>query len=124
MRQNRHKKGILLFEVMVAAILVSIISLFLFRAYGTFIRAAKKSTDYLKLILFSEQKVYELSVLEKSGQITNTTQLEGGLDFQYKWFLYLKDTDYGRLKQAKIKITNGSGSKSFDTVMYLTGQEE
>ncbi len=119
----KPKRGILLFEVMLAVILISLASLFLFRGYSIFIKAARKGTDYLQLILLCEKKVWDLSLEEKDNQITNTTQTEGSLDSRYKWIMRLEDTGYEKLKQANRRITDEVKNESFDTVMYLISQE-
>ncbi|MBN3039511.1 MAG: hypothetical protein JW867_00110, partial [Candidatus Omnitrophica bacterium] len=70
-----QKRGLLLFEVVVVVLLVSLISLFFFRGYGVFLKAGKKSLDYLNLCLFLEEKIFKLQVEEAENKLSPRSYL-------------------------------------------------
>ena len=55
-----NKNGISLVEVMLATFLVSLISVFLFRGYHSFVKTLKKSENYFQVATVSEQVIWDL----------------------------------------------------------------
>jgi len=81
----KYKGGVLLFEVAFVMLLVSIISLFLFRGYSTFIKAGRKNSNCLKLILIAEEKIWDLELKEKNGQIANEPEKANSDMSLFRW---------------------------------------
>lgn len=118
------KKGILLFEVAFVVLLVSVISLFMFRGYGLFIKTAKKSMNYLKLALVSERQIWELQEQEANNEITNNMETSGDIDSDFSWGLVLEDTGYDNFKQGTLRVESVKAGESLDTIIYLNMAEE
>jgi hypothetical protein len=120
------KKGILLFEVAFVVLLVSIISLFLFRGYSVFLKAGRKSLDYLKLIMLSEAKIWDLQMEEKSSELVIDMEKQG--DFKtpfFSWQLGIEEAGYEEVKKTVLKVTYENKRKtSLDIVNFFTFQEE
>jgi len=116
-----NKKAVVLFEVMLAALLVSLISVFLFRGYSILLSVAKKSSDYLKLMEFSEKKIWDLREAERSDllflNIPRTGNFDSGV---YSWNLSLEESNYGNLKKTIIEIKSEDQKAAvFDTIFFL-----
>ena len=122
----KSKKAVLLFEVALVILLVSIASLFLFRSYALFLKVGRKSSNYLKLILLAEEKIYDLQIKEKSGDLSLDMKEEGTFPLpSFSWSLELNDTVYDDLKIADVKVSStGRRGISLDTVIYLTHSKE
>ena len=110
------KRGALLFEVALAVFLVSIISLFLFRGYSVFTKAAKKKETYLKLVSLSQEKFCDLQIKEKSAELSEDIERQGSLD-SYQWQLDLAD-------EGKITVILSDREASLDTIAFFNFQEE
>ncbi|UCC95463.1 MAG: hypothetical protein JSW40_01615 [Candidatus Omnitrophota bacterium] len=119
----RQRKTVLLFEVALVVLIVSIASLFLFRGYAIFLKVGKKSLDYLKLIVRTEEKMWDLHAKERNGEITADMDTEGEFDAQLGWHLSLEDVEDSNLKIGTLKATHSEKGVSFDTIIYLKGVE-
>lgn len=117
----RGKKGVLLFEVAFVVLLVSIISLFLFRGYGLFLKTGKKSLDYLKLMLISEEKAWDLQREEKKKPLPEDIEMSGSFrDGGFNWSLQTEDFGYGNLKKGVLSVNYQDQRKtSLDMVIFL-----
>jgi hypothetical protein len=118
------KKGVLLFEIVFAILLVSIISLFLFRGYSIFIKSGRRGLDYLRLVITSEEKIWDLELKEKNDEIVSDMQFEGDIDSDFNWQLSLEDTEYDNFKKGFLKIDYTKRKISLDTVIYLNTEIE
>jgi len=122
----RLKKGILLFEVVFVVLVVAIISLFLFRSYGTFSKAARKNLDFFKLMALTEEKLWDLQAQEAvDGKLP--LDMEKSASFEscpFSWYLELEDAGYAGLKQARVSISrNNRQAAALDTVLFLGFEE-
>lgn len=116
----KANKGILLFEVAFVVLLVSVISMFIFRAYGVFAKTGKKSSDYLRLILLSEEKVWDLELEENNKEAKEGMQTQGRFDDSFSWQVNLEDTNYDNLKKAILTVSSDKRKYSLDTFIYLS----
>ncbi|UCD15543.1 MAG: hypothetical protein JSV34_00390 [Candidatus Omnitrophota bacterium] len=122
-----YRKGILLFEVAFVVLLVSIISLFLFRGFGVFLKAARKGCDYLKLSELSEAKIWDLQMVEESTKfLPPDTQRQGDFEqMPFSWRLELLDSGYPNLNKGVMKVNYEEKTKlSFDTVVFFKVEEQ
>lgn len=118
----RFRKGILLFEVTLVALLVAIISVFLFRGYHIFLKSGRKSMDYLRMVLLSDEKMWDLQGKEKIGNSSLYTEREGDYDsLPYYWHLDREDRENNaNLTRGILKVSSrGKRELSFDTIMYF-----
>ena len=120
----KSKKAILLFEILIVVTLVSIASVFLFRGYGTFVKMGRKSLDYLRLILFCEEKMWDLEMAERAGQDFSEIQEEGDFGPQFRWDLNISDTEYEKLKKGTVKISRPKRKTYYDAIIYLNQSQE
>ena len=120
----RSKKAILLFEILLVVTLVSIASVFLFRGYGTFIKMGRKSLDYLRLIIFCEEKMWDLELAERNGEAFNEIASEGDFGQEFRWELTLGDTGYEKLKESTVKISRPRRRTFYDCFIYLKEEQE
>ena len=120
----KSKKAILLLEVVFVTLLVSIISLFLFRGYSLFIKAEKKGMNYLRLLLLGQEKIWDLQVKEKRFEISDSMEKEGSFTLPlFKWNLNLEDTYFSNLKKCTLKIKSEKDKqKPLDLVIYLNAE--
>ncbi len=129
----RFKKGIVLFEVAFVVLLVSIISLFLFKGYSLFIKAGRKSLDYLNLVLLCEEKNWDLEIKERNNKINEELEKEGDFDTpSYNWQLNLEnimysgleDSENSNLKKGILKVNHIDKRRvSLDMTLYLWTKE-
>ncbi|MFH1504735.1 MAG: hypothetical protein ABIH08_05060 [Candidatus Omnitrophota bacterium] len=122
MNQLNPKKGILLFEVVFVVLIVSIISLFLFRGYGIFSKAARRNLDCLKLMMLSEEKIWDLQAIEKAdGELSSNMERQGDFELSpFSWNLAIEESGYGRLKRGTVEIKrNDKQAPAFETVFFL-----
>jgi len=120
------KKGILLFEVVFVVLVVSVISLFLFRSYGTFSKAARKNLDYFKLMALSEEKLWDLKAKEQAdGKLPLSMEKDGSFEAcPFNWHLEIEDAGYGNLKKTTLSISRLDRQASvLDSVVFLDFEE-
>ena len=120
----KSQRGVLLFEVAFVVLLVSVISLFLFRGYGIFSKAGRKSLAYIRLVLLSQEKAWDFELLEKKGEITLRTQTSGDFEAPFSWQMKLEDTGRDNFKKGTLKISSSARGDYLDTVMYLNTEYE
>lgn len=106
-------------EVVIVILLVSIASLFLFRGYSVFLRASGASSDYLRLQLFLEEKVFHLKAENKNQTIETRSFLRDDVYDKYKWGLMLADTVYPYIKQGVLKVGFDKRKQTLDVVVYF-----
>ena len=121
------RKASVLFEVALAAMLVAVISVFVFRGYSVFSRAEKRSLEYLRLVSLAEEKFWQLRVKEKSGDLRLDIPVSGKFgDSPYFWDLAIEDGLARNLKKIALTVTKkGKKSLSFDLIgyFYFSGEE-
>lgn len=117
----KAKNGILLFEVAFVVLLVSIISLFLFRGYGLFLKTGRKSLDYLKLTLLGEEKAWDLQREEKKKTPWADIEMSGRFGEEgFSWNLQTEDAGYANLKKGILSVNVQEQRKtSWDMVFFL-----
>ena len=120
------KKGILLFEVAFVGLLASILSLFIFRAYGLFIKSGIKCLEYSQLISLAEKKVWDIQKNNsKDGIVADLDRINGNDKSPFTWRLDLEATDYENLKKGILTVARADKKKiSYDTVIFLRVKEE
>lgn len=126
-RKNKfiNKKALFLFEVAFVVLIVSVLSLFIIRGYGIFIKVAKKSFDYTNILYFIDNKICQLSIQEEKGEISEDLEKEGVFGDSRAWSLEMQDTDYQGLTRVRLNILQGNKSQSnFDLVVYLNKKEQ
>ncbi len=119
----KSKKGALLFEVMLVVLLVSLASVYMFRGYSIFLKAGRRSLDYLKLILLSEKVIWDLQLREKQGKWENIS-LPNSLASKFNWDLRFKNSQYINLKKSVLKVEEKKRKSSLETVTYLIQVQE
>lgn len=120
------RRGVLLFEVALVVLLVSIISMFLFRGYHVFLKSGRKSMDYLRMVLLSDQKMCQLQNKEKSKDPSLYIERDGDFDYpSYSWHLDMEDMEENsNLTRGILKVNyRGKRESSFDTIIYLNKAE-
>ncbi|MBU1122203.1 MAG: hypothetical protein ABIH71_05215 [Candidatus Omnitrophota bacterium] len=123
----KSNKGILLFEVAFVVLLVSIISLFLFRGFGVFLKAGRKSLDYLKLSSLVEEKFWDLEMIEaKDGFLSKDVASRGEFErIPFKWNMNLVTVDDSSLNKCILKIERqGNRKLSLDAIIFVSVKEE
>lgn len=119
----KRRKGILLFEVVFVMLMVSVISVFLFRGYGLFLKTSRKSNEYVRLILLSEEKLWELHMKESNDEINKDLRKTGECSLTgFSWNLTLDDTD-SQLKKCTVVVGHNDRIR-LDTVVYLRAKKE
>ncbi len=118
------KSGVLLFEVAFVVMIVSIMSVFLFRGYATFTKVARKSLDYIKLVLVSDAKIWDLELEEYNAAVTKDMHKEGDFDTGFRWRIILGDTDHVNFKRTRLTIDSTNRAESFDRMLYLKSEDE
>lgn len=116
---RKNKNASLLFEVSLAVLLVSIISVFLFRGYTIFSRAGKKSRDYLKLVTLSEEKFWDLQVQEKKNLLTPDMQKQGNFPGFDSWSISLEDEELPESLKGMIITVTLQDNIALDTRGYF-----
>lgn len=118
----KYKKGMLLFEVAFVVLLMSVISLFLFRGFAVFLKAGRKSGEYLKLSSLLEEKIWELEKLSaNAGLSPENIELTGEFEqVPFKWSLAFQESGYSGLNKCVLKTEQQGERKSvFDAVMFF-----
>ncbi len=110
-RKTKPHKAILLLEVAIVILVTTVIALFLFRGYGIFIHAQKKSSGYLQLSLESERQLWQL----RSGVTDNAV-------------IVVSATEFNGLKQVVLKTyfpqDRDHQGVYFDTVTFMPLEEK
>lgn len=111
------KKSFLLLEVSLVVLVVSIISVFIFRGFANFKKAAQQSSAYQKLILLSEQKIWDLKSSDFFDLSVSERVISGNFpDSRYSWEIEsssLEEFDQNRL----ILKNEGKSTVSFDLIL-------
>lgn len=120
------KKAVLLFEAVFTVLIVSIISLFLFRGYSIFLKAAKKNMGYLKAMELCEEKIWDFQAIERSeGELSLNMEKQG--DFKslpFGWSLEIEDTDYEGLKKTTVEVKRKDRpAAAFSGIFFLKFKE-
>ncbi len=120
---KNYKRAIALFEVSFVVLLVSIISVFIFRGYRIFIKTSKKSSDYLNLIRFSEDKFWDLQMQQAREGFSEDDIDTSGIsdDGRYEWNLDLNSSESSNITALHLQTSSRKpGSKTvFDSILYL-----
>ncbi|MFH1768775.1 MAG: hypothetical protein ABH858_06420 [Candidatus Omnitrophota bacterium] len=121
---RNSKKAVLLFEVACVVLLLSIMSFFLFRGYSLFMKAGRRSGEYLELALLSEEKICDFQIKEKNQQAPDE-ELEGNFAGRpYAWTVSFEDSDYPALKRVFLKVSKEGRKEYLDTVSYFIFEAE
>jgi len=120
----KRKKGLLLFEVAVVVLLVSVASLFLYRALGLFIKATKRSVGYFKLASFCEQKLWEIQVEEAAQGITGEIAGEGRFDSDFSWVIGVREADEEDVLRLSVIAEHEADNEYLDVLFYVLRPEE
>ena len=118
-----HKKSIALFEVAFVALVVSMLSIFIFRGYRIFIKTSRKSSDYLNLICLSEKKFSDLQLKDYKGELSQGAIDTSGdfADTDYGWNLEINLDNTANITVFGLKAARQKGftKTAFDSMLYL-----
>ena len=116
-----NRKAVVLFEVALAVLIVSLISLFLFRGYHLFLKTGRRSLDYLKMTLLTEEVVWGLHDKQAQNELTDEVAGQGVCsDDGYVWQVATEETEYEGLTKISIAIVKDKKNPvSFDSFVYV-----
>lgn len=115
------QKGFLLFEAAFTVFLVSLMVFFLFRGYGIFLKSGKMILEYHKLMMLSEEKMWDLQILEtdESGQDIETAGVDEFFSKPFNWSFDIQASDYTGLSKGILKVSFPEGrNTALDMVLF------
>lgn len=99
-------KAVLLLEVAFVVLLVSIMSVFMFRAFSVFIRAQRRCYSYLQNVSYVEQKMCDLQLQSAQGEFTLEIEKEGVFgETPFNWQLTLDDAGFESLSKCTLLVS-------------------
>lgn len=114
------KKTIVLFEVILVVALILLISLFLLRGYSLFMKTGRRNLDYIKLVMLSEERLWELQMEEQKEGVLADLERRGSIDPSFIWQVESEDTDYEGLRRIILNVGyEGEKKGCLDTVLYF-----
>lgn len=115
------QKGFLLFEAVFTVFLVSLMVFFLFRGYGIFLKSGKMILEYHKLMMLSEEKMWDLQILEtdESGQDIETAGVDEFFSKPFNWSFDIQASDYTGLSKGILKVSFPEGrNTALDMILF------
>lgn len=124
-RPSRSLKGFLLFELMVAVVVLAISLTVLSRSFISSLTALRTSAHFLAGSLFLEKKMWELEGKASSsfGRDEGTEEVFGKT---FRWSVEMKETEVPSLAETEVAVrwTSGTREEGLRVTTYLPKANE
>jgi|GEM_PF-6416163 len=118
MNIKQQRKSVLLLELMTAIVIIAVVFLFVGRAYGVSKKALKRSSNFLKISLLLEEKIWEL---EEKAETQAGRDSGDFSDQSYGWKVDAENIGQSRLNLVTLEVFRKSQAspENFSVVTYF-----
>jgi len=123
--EMRRKNALVLFEVMLSVLVLVVLSTYVFRGYGRFTAAVKKSARYMELLPIAEERLWQLSRQESARQLRSDTDRYGLTPGDgHAWALDIEESGTRALCQLRLTLREAKhDTGAFDVVRFFTVED-
>lgn len=117
---SKKLKAFLMLEAALAVLVVTVISLFIFRGFSLFTRAARKNMIYTELVLLSGNQAESIAVWHN----LTDGNFDKAINQRFSRQIIPLETSHSHIAKYLIRLENVKSKEKLDTILYLEKIED